>query len=60
VNGQREADLRNAVTERRADRVRELMHAAEVILLGGDDQEVIRLHWQPERFRLLPGVRRTP
>jgi hypothetical protein len=54
------AAAREAVLERRADRARELMHAAEVVLLGGDDQETIRLDWRPERFRLLPGVRRTP
>lgn len=52
---------REALQERRADRARELMHAAEVILLGYDDvEEGIRLDWQPALFDGSPGVRRTP
>lgn len=55
------AARREAVLERRADRVRELAHAAEVILLGHDDsEEGIRLDWQPARFSDSPGVRRAP
>lgn len=52
--------VREALLERRADRARELMHAAEVILLGHDDAETITVTWQPRRFAALPGVRRTP
>ena len=54
------ADARGAVLDRRADRARELMHAAEVVLLGHDDGEQIRLQWQPGDFRDLPGVRSAP
>lgn len=55
------ADTRTAVLERRADRARELMHAAEVVLLGHDDsEEAIRLDWHPMLFARAPGVRRTP
>lgn len=54
------ADARAAVLERRADRARELMHAAEVILLGYDDGETgIRLDWTPGAFAGLPGLRKV-
>lgn len=52
------AGAREALQERRADRARELMHAAELILLGHDDGETgIRLDWSPADYRSLPGVR---
>ena len=56
-----EIDRRLAMVERRATRVRELMHAAEVIALGYDDDEAhIVLNWRPDHFRYMPGVRSTP
>jgi hypothetical protein len=54
------ADRREELLQRRADRARELAHAAEVILLGHDDDEAgIQLDWQPDHYRNLPGVRRV-
>jgi hypothetical protein len=55
------AGAREALQERRADRARELMHAAELILLGHDDDETgIQLDWSPANYRDLPGVRSAP
>ena len=51
---------REAQQERRADRARELMHAAEVVLLGHDDGERIQLVWRPGDYRDQPGVRSAP
>jgi hypothetical protein len=55
----RALDRQQALVERRADRARQLMHAAEVVLLGADDDECIRLDFEPDRYSDLPGVRST-
>lgn len=52
-----EAAAREALLERRADRVRKLAAAIEVIALGYDDAEDIRVWFDPSRYAGLPGVR---
>lgn len=51
---------RESALERRADRARALMEAAEVVLLGLDDSETITVTYDPAAFRGLPGVRVHP
>ncbi len=49
---------REAVLSRRADRARQLHEAADVVLLGHDDDETITVTYDPDVFRPLPGVQR--
>jgi ABC-type Fe3+/spermidine/putrescine transport system ATPase subunit len=52
-------DARLAAQERRADRARQLMCAAEVILLGHDDDEHLTLSGDLAAYSALPGVRQA-
>ncbi len=50
------AMLSEARLERRGTRARELIAAANVILLGYDDQEEILVRYDPEQYHGLPGL----
>lgn len=47
-----------AAAGRRADRVRQMTWACEIILLGLDDEETLILAgWDPDRYLAAPGLR---
>lgn len=53
-----EAMAAEAKASRRADRARQMMHAAEIILLGHDDTESLTVAgWDLARFKTAPGLR---